>query len=146
MNAKPGNKEEVRAVVMELGYELAAQRLNIKAGTLRQWARRFHWNKVRTHAQQTVTTVTKPVQVLADELAENERETRLSLARSAARMAKKSETAKLRDSQHVKNVAQTAAIVHKWDQKTQQSNVIVNVALLGINPDEVRAEVVTEAD
>jgi len=70
----------------------------------------------------------------------------LSLARSAARMAKKSETAKLRDSQHVKNVAQTAAIVHKWDQKQIQSNVMVNVALLGINPSEVQVDGHTVVD
>ena len=36
------------------------------------------------------------------------------------------------------NVAKTAAIVHRWEAKADQSqNVIVNVALLGIQPADV---------
>jgi hypothetical protein len=78
-----------------------------------------------------------------------ESETRISLARSVKRLAKDSEQATLRHSGEVKNVAQTAAIVHRWDQKDQATgNVVVNVAILGISPDEVqvKGEVVSEAD
>jgi len=131
MNATPVNKEQVRAVVLELGYELAGQRLNIKPATLRQWARRFHWNEVRRHAQETVTTVTSPVQILADELAENERETRLSLSRYARRAAKDSENATLHHAPFVHKTAQIAGIVHKWDSEKAGQQFTLNV--LNIN-------------
>jgi hypothetical protein len=99
----------------------------------------------RSRKQAVSQIVTNPVQAVAerisDELADNERETKLSLARSAKRLAKDAETVTLRDSQHVKNVAQTAAIVHRWDAKEQSAgNVVVNVAILGISPDEVRVK------
>jgi hypothetical protein len=85
--------------------------------------------------------VTNPVQAVAerisDELADNERETRLSLSRYARRAAKDSEEAKLRDAPYVHKAAQVAGIVHKWDQKEQNTNVMVNVALLGCDPADV---------
>jgi len=91
--------------------------------------------------------VGKVADSLANELADNERETRLSLSRYAKKAAQDSEKATLRDSPYVKQAAQTAAIVHRWDSKEQnQGNVVVNVAILGINPDEVRAEVIDVAE
>ena len=138
MTATPVSKEEVRVVVMELGYELAAQKLNIKAGTLRQWARRFNWNKTRTHAQETVTTVTKPIQVLADELAENERETRLSLARASRRMAKDCEELPVRHADKALTVAKTMAIVHK--QGEHGSGNVFSLNVLNINTFDVSVE------
>jgi hypothetical protein len=131
MNATPVNKEQVRAVVLELGYNEAGAKLNIKPATLRQWAKRFHWNEVRRHAQETVTSVTSPVQVLADELAENERETRLSLSRYAKRAARDAESATLKDSPYVKQAAQVAGIVHKWGNDERQQHFTLN--MLNIN-------------
>ena len=57
-----------------------------------------------------------------DELADNERETRLSLSRYARRAAKDSESASLRDSPYVKQAAQVAGIVHKWDNDSSKGN------------------------
>lgn len=107
---------------MELGYEKASQRLNIKACTLRQWAKRGKWNVTRNHSQELVTTVTQPIQILADELAQNERETRLSLSRYAKRAAKDSEGATIRDAPLVHKVGQLAGIVHKWGTEDGKSN------------------------
>jgi hypothetical protein len=87
------------------------------------------------------------VERISDELADNERQTRLSLSRYAKKAAQDSEKATLRDSTYVKQAAQTAAIVHRWYQKDQASgNVVVNVAILGISPDEVRAEDIDVAE
>ena len=138
MSATPVSKEEVRAVVLELGYEDAARKLNIKPGTLRQWARRFSWNVTRRHAQETVTTVTKPVQVLADELAENERETRLSFSRYARKVAQDSEKATLRDSPYVKQAAQVAGIVHGWAEN--KAGVQFSLNVLNVNTFDVSIE------
>ncbi len=50
-------------------------------------------------------------------------------------MAKDAEGVTLRESKHVLNVAKAAAITHSWaDSKASQANVMVNVALLGIDP------------
>jgi len=133
-------------MVRDLGYNETAQRLNIKPATLRKWAERGSWN-VQPRTDQRVTLVTKPIaEAHAEALAEMESETRISLARSVKRLAKDSEQATLRNSGEVKNVAQTAAIVHRWDAKEQTNNVMVNVALLGIQPSEVLVEGRTVAD
>ncbi len=125
-------------LVLDLGYEKTSERTGIKPATLRQWAKRFAW-KV-SHSQQTVTSVTKPGDVLLDELAECERETRLGLARYSKRAAKSAEEASLRDAPYVHKAAQVAGIAFKWDAKEQQNNTVVNVAILGIQPADVQVQ------
>jgi len=144
MSATPVNKEEVRAVVLELGYNEASAKLGIKACTLRQWAKRFNWNGTIKHSQATVTTVTRPVQVLADELADNERETRLSLSRYAKRAAQDSENATLRDAPLVHKAAQVAGIVHKWNDANNQGQSftlnVLNMGSFGVTVGDSEAE------
>ena len=132
------NREEVRMLVADLGYAETSKRTGIKEPTLRQWSKRGKWNVQRQHSQAVTTVTQRPSDAHAQAIAELETQTRMALARSAANLATQSEKAKLRDSGNVKNVAQTAAIVHRWDAKTENTgNVIVNVALLGIAPSEV---------
>jgi hypothetical protein len=149
MSATPVNKEAIRVLVLQHGQREAARIAGLNEDTVCSWAHRYGWSKNATSKPQARTGNTKLVERISDELADAERETKLSLARSTKRLAKDSETVTLRDAGLVKNVAQTAAIVHRWDAKEQnQGNVVVNVAILGISPDEVRAEVldVAEAD
>ncbi len=75
-------------------------------------------------------------------LAEHERKTKLGLAKYASDKALElSERGKLTDSGHFKNVAGGASIVHRWDAKSENTqNVIVNVALLGVQPRDVSVE------
>jgi len=130
------DKDQVRMLVTDIGYNEASKRLNIPAPTLRQWAHRGKWS-VPARTDERVTLVTTPPAVAhASALAEMETETRTSLARSAQRMAKDAEQATLRDSDKVHNVAKTAAIVHRWDAKEQGVNVAVNIALLGVPPEQ----------
>lgn len=135
-------RELVRLLVLEHGLQKASELSGVPYDLVRQWESRRQRKE-----KQIVTSVTNPVQVVAErvesELAENERETRLSLARSAAYLAKKSERTTLRNSNNVKNVAQTAAIVHRWDTKQVQANVMVNIALLGVDPTEVQCKALT---
>ncbi len=129
------NKEAVRLLVVQHGQREAARLAGLNEDTVCSWAKRYGWSiasKPQANGHSPL------VERVASELETLERETRSSLARSAAKLAKRSESADLEQSGHVHNVAKTAAIVHRWDAKTDQSqNVIVNVALLGIAPSEV---------
>ena len=68
--------------------------------------------------------------MLANVLQEHERETKLSLARSARRMAKDAEQATLREAPYVHKAAQVASITHGWGEKEKNPNAILNVAIL----------------
>ncbi len=60
------------------------------------------------------------------------------MSRYAKRAAQDSEKATIRDAPLVHKVAQTAGIVHKWNEKEQSSNAVVNIALLGVDPAAVQ--------
>lgn len=132
MTATPVSKEEVRLLAIEFGVREAARKLGLNEDRVRQWSSRYKWFKPIADTQKSnVTTVTKPADVLLDELAENERETRLSLSRYAKRAAQDSERASLRDAPYVKAAAQVAGIVHKWDSEKPGQQFTLNV--LNIN-------------
>src|SRR5678816_149931 len=119
MNAMPVSKEEVRLLAIEYGVREAARKLGLNEDRVRQWSSRHKWFS-QSPKVQTVTTVTKPSEIVMDELADNERETRLSLSRYAMRAAKDSEQASLKDAPYVKAASQVAGIVHKWGDDTSK--------------------------
>ncbi len=131
---------------MEIGLRPAARKLGLNEDTVCKWAERGDWrisDKAKNGRPPVSTMSAQPGDVLLSELATLERETRLSLAKSAANMANQAQSAELKASSDVKNVAQTAAIVHRWDAKEQQTgNVVVNIALLGVDPATVRSDMV----
>ncbi len=139
----PINKEAIRILVKDFGYDETSKQTGIKPGTLRQWARRYHWHTPFVHSQAVTTVTQAPGDAHAALMAKLEVETRASLARSAANMAEQAQSAELKQSSDVHNVAKTAAIVHKWDAKGENTqNVVVNVALLGIDPSTVQAQTI----
>ncbi len=140
---KEVNKEAIRILVKDVGYDETSKRTGIKPGTLRQWARRFHWHTPFVHSQAVTTVTRSPADAHADALADHECKTKLGLAKYASTQAEHlASKGKLEDSGHFKNVAGGASIVHRWDAKTENSqNVVVNVALLGVQPQEVSATV-----
>jgi hypothetical protein len=71
-----------------------------------------------------------PADALANVLQEHERETKLSLARSARRMAKDAEEATLREAPYVHKAAQVASITHGWREKEKNPNTILNLGVL----------------
>jgi hypothetical protein len=86
--------------------------------------------------------LSKPVQTGSDALEialqRDERETRASLSKYARKVSKTAAASPdIEQAPLVHKVAQTAGIVHKWDQKTGAPNVMVNIALLGIDPGDV---------
>ncbi len=120
-------------LVADFGYQETAKRTGIKYDTLRKWAQRGKWNqppainKPGPHFVPTITT--RPSDLHATLLNELERDTKLSLAKYSAKASKDAERATLRDSGHVKEVAQTAAIVHRWNQD-KGSTQILNIGIL----------------
>ncbi len=135
--ATKDQREIVRLLYIQHGPQEASKLSGINYDLVRKWASLGNWKAF--HKPSQITPVADNV---ANELAKLESETRSSLARSAAKLAKRSESADLEQSGHVHNVAKTAAIVHRWDAKTENSqNVVVNVALLGVQPHEVSATV-----
>ena len=140
----------VRVLAVAVGVREAARQIGISQDAVRQRSKREGWMaSPKTAAQRAlakpVTSVSpdalSPADALANVLQEHERETKLSLARSARRMAKDAEEATLREAPYVHKAAQVASITHKWDQREQQSNnVVVNLALLGLKPEELMVE------
>jgi len=129
----------VRVLAVAVGVREAARQMGISEDAVRQRSKREGWMaSPKTVAQRAlakpVTSVSpdalSPADALANVLQEHERETKLSLALSARRMAKDAEQATLRESPYVHKAAQVASITHGWGEKEKNPNAILNVAIL----------------
>ena len=123
MNATPVSKDQrnlIRVLSADHDLKTISELTNVSYANVRQIVSRSQ------RKQGLSQIVTNPVQQVAerisDELADNERETRLSLSRYAKRAAKDAEGASLKDAPYVKSAAQVAGIVHKWDSDTSKGN------------------------
>jgi hypothetical protein len=134
--ATPVSKRElVRLLVIEHGQKTAAELSGEPYEKVRKWTQRGKW----LQSQSVPNGVSATVARISDELADNERETRLSLSRYARRAAQDAEKASLRDAPYVKAAAQVAGITHKWnDNSTQANHFTLNT--LNINCLEVGSE------
>ncbi|HSW91033.1 MAG TPA: hypothetical protein VLG09_00095 [Candidatus Saccharimonadales bacterium] len=136
MPAATVSKEEVRLLAIEYGVREAARRLGLKEDRVRQWSSRYSWFAKPADTQNAiVTTVTKASTIVMDELADNEKETRLSLSRYARRASRDAEEASLREAPYVKQVADVAGKVHKWDQQSPTQVFSLNVLNLSMLDD-----------
>jgi hypothetical protein len=136
---KPVNREEARMLVATLGYEEAAQRTGIKAGTLRQWARRFNWNQPIVHSQtKAVTTVTKPADALRESLSDDSKATRIGFSRAARKVATHlQEQAAEQLTMPATAISASkwhgiASGVHQWQEKAETG---INLNILSIGGD-----------
>ena len=113
------------AYVAGIGLREIARKMNIPEGTVLAHAKPRGWTQQIQVATQelnvvqsdAITQVQSVPQSIASILAEHERETKLSLARSARRMAKDAEQATLRQAPYVHKAAQVASITHGWAEK-----------------------------
>ncbi len=143
MNATPVtiDKESVRMLAIQIGVRPAARKLGLNEDRVCKWSERGNWFPALPDVQgKTVSTVSNPGDVLLATLAEHECKTKLGLAKFAkhaiGQINKSVHPVKYTTEAH--SVAKTAAIVHRWDAKEQSSgNVIVNIALLGVDPGTV---------
>ncbi len=130
------DKESVRMLAIEIGVRPAARKLGLNEDRVCQWSKRGNWFPALPDIQQAnVSTVSKPGDVLLRELQTHERETRLSLARSARKLATEAESANLGQSGNVLNVGKLAGIVHKWGDEKQNVQFSLNVLNLNMLSD-----------
>lgn len=148
MNATPVNqtqKELVRLLVMEHGLQKASELSGVSYDLVRQWESRRQRKEKRI-----VTNVTNPVQQVADrlqdELADNEKETRLSLSRYARRAAKDAEQATLKDAPYVHKAAQIGEIAFKWSTTDKPTHFTLNMLNLSMFDQEGNGEQEAKAD
>ncbi len=131
MPINQNQKELVKLLYLEHGHQKASELSGVNYDLVRQWAHRGNWTPKRIEAMsQSVTK--QVVDALQHELQTHERETRLSLARSARKLASEAESAELGQSSHVLNVAKTAAVVHKWNDEKQNVSFSLNVLNLNM--------------
>jgi hypothetical protein len=118
----------VRVLAVAAGVREAARQMGISQDAVRQRSKREGWMaSPKTVAQRAlakpVTSVSpgalSPAHALANVLQEHERETKLSLARSARRMAKDAEQATLRESPYVPQ-GSAGSVDHAWMGETGQ--------------------------
>jgi len=134
----------VRVLAVAVGVREVGRQMGISQDAVRQRSKREGWMaSPKTVAQRAlakpVTSVSpdalSPADALANVLEEHERETKLSLARSARRMAKDAAQATLRESPYVHKAARVASITHRWNNTEKNPNAILNLGvLIGTNP------------
>jgi len=139
--ANQTQRELVRILYLEHGHQKASELSGVRYDLVRQWAHRYKWDA----QTKRVTNVTKAIaDRVSDELADNERETRLSLSRYAKRAAQDSENATLMDAPLVHKAAQVAGIVHKWGDNDKQGQSftlnVLNMGAFGVTVGDSEAE------
>ncbi len=135
--SKEIDREAIRLLAIEHGVREAARMTGLNEDTVCQWSRRFDWfpTSPRSNEVRAVSSVSKPGDVHLAELQRLERETRMSLARSAANMSNEAQTAKLKDANNALNVGKLAGIVHKWGDEKQNVSFSLNVLNLNMLAD-----------
>ncbi len=133
-------KELVKLLYLEHGHQRASEISGVRYDLVRKWASLGKWKHIHKASQSPVAVA---VDNVAAQLQEHERKTKLGLATYASKQAQSAaDKGTMQDSANVHNVARTAAIVHRWDAKSENTqNVVVNVALLGVQPAEISATV-----
>src|SRR5262249_19807798 len=107
--------DEQERFVQRAMKRCSRQKWLVKSQQDKAWA-------VATSPTALSANVRKGSDVLSDVLAEDSREIRLSLSRYARRASKDAEQATLREAPEVKQVAQVAAITHRWNDQESKAN------------------------
>ncbi len=131
------DKESVRMLAIEFGVREAARRCGLNEDTVCSWAKRGSWFAAPAivYNKPVQAMQAKPGDIMLHELQTHERETRLSLARSARKLATEAENANLGQSGHALNVGKLAGIVHKWGDEKQNVSFSLNVLNLNMLSD-----------
>ncbi len=126
------DREAIRLLAIEFGVREAARRSGLNEDTVCSWAKRGAWfASPAIIYNKPVQAVQAPGDIMLHELQTHERETRLSLARSARKLATEAESANLGQSGNVLNVAKVMAVVHRQDEN--KGNVQFSLNILNLN-------------
>ncbi len=140
MNATPVtiDKESVRMLAIEIGVRPAARKLGLNEDRVCQWSHRGNWFPTLPDVQgKTVSTVSKPGDILASELATHENTTRLTLAKYASNAAAAIHKSvhPTRYTRQAKDIAGVMATVHRQDEGKQSAQFSLNVLNLNMFSD-----------
>lgn len=102
--------------------------------------------KLSNHAKPLSANVRNGAESMANTLADDSKATRLAGSRYARRTLEHAaqldpETA-LEQAQNVKAVVASASTIHSWEAKQAAPSVMVNLALMGLAPQAVQAEII----
>ncbi len=131
MNATPVSKEAVRLLAIEYGVREAARKMGLNEDTVCQWSRRFDWFPVspKSNDVRAVSSVSRPGDVLASELATHENTTRLRLAKYASNAAAAIHKSvhPTRYTKQARDLASVMATVHRQDEGKGSTTFSLNV-------------------
>ena len=137
------NKETVKTLVVQYGQREAARQAGLSENTVKSWSLRYGWKQAIPGSNFTHPICTQaPGDALSTVIESDNRKTRAAWSTAARKAAE--HFAKLKPSVNTKkaiaakNWHSVAAGTHSWDQKSVQSNVMVSIALLGVQPEDVR--------
>jgi hypothetical protein len=132
--------ESVRTLAIQIGVRPAARQLGLNEDTVCSWAKRENWFATPGNPQpiQSQALQARPGDVMLNELQKFEGESRLSLAKANARMAKDCEELPARHAKTAHIVAQTMAIVHRQGEHGSGQSFSLNILNLGSCAVQVR--------
>ena len=130
--AKPrlqADREAIRILAIELGAREAARRCGIPEATVCKWASRYKWNlpsrktgRPRKYDVSTLSTL--PGDVLLEELAHNEKQTKLNMARTGTRIsAEAAATGSLNDARSALDITRMSALLYGWKSEDPKVSI-----------------------
>lgn len=137
------DREAVRTLSVAVGPREAARQMGLPEATVLAWSKRFNWTSAITNAKaiqierkDVQSVAIKPADALANRLAADESSVKTSLSatfrRTAGHMSKMLPEHVYATADKAKAIVSSAAQLYQWDAKQgQQTNVAVNIALLG---------------
>lgn len=136
----PRNKEAIRVLTQDVGYNRASELTGVKAGTLRQWAKRYRWTVTQTQIRayqskrsESVTNVTRVGETHSEELASLEKATKLSLAKTVRKHAAEAEKRDLSAAKLVESTVSSASKLYKWNEQSAPTHFSLNMNVLQLD-------------
>lgn len=157
-----GGLDSVKQLTMQVGPREAARRLGLSrqhGDALRQLCHRGNWlasvqranvspvpSGPVTMSGQPVTAVTTASVAFAEIMADDSKASKLAGSRYVRKTlehaAELPPEIGLEQAQNVKATIASGATIHAWEAKAAPPNVVVNLALMGLSPEQVQVEAI----
>jgi hypothetical protein len=137
------NKEAVKTLVVAYGQREAARRAGLSENTVKSWCLRYGWQQANSsHPNRTQG----PGDALKTQLELDSEASKIGFSKASRKAAENLATKSPRTlldkdtAQAAKHWHGIASGTHGWEEKQQQAQVMVNIALLGIDPQSVQVQ------
>lgn len=141
MNPRPDH-EAVKTLAIAVGVREAARQMGLSQERVMKWSQREQWFKQPrpvplppTMLTAEVRSVRKASDVMADLLAEDSKETKISLSkgirRAACMISQMPEQMLFNGADRVKHIVSSAAQVHGWDEAKSNNSFTLQVLSIG---------------